>query len=68
MLEALDDPVLKAHYQAIYGTLSAHELLDAHPGLAAQISPEFFAFCDRVLQGRSAALAGSRPSRERPSQ
>jgi len=63
VLEASDDPFLKAHYRSIYGTQTAQELLQAHPDEASRISPEFFAFCDRVLQGKAAAPAGSMASR-----
>lgn len=55
VLEHTDEGFLRANYNARFGDQTAEELLAEHRDLAAEISPEFFAFCDRVLQGRPAA-------------
>jgi hypothetical protein len=51
VLEASDDVFLRAHYESRFGRQNATELLDANHPLAREITPEFFDFCDRLLEG-----------------
>lgn len=48
-LEVCELPALKARYQREYGDGTAAQLRQAHPAWAAEVSEEFFAFCDRLL-------------------
>jgi hypothetical protein len=51
VLERSDDAFLKSSYAQRFGEQTAEQLLAEHAELAAEVSPEFFAFCDRVLEG-----------------
>jgi hypothetical protein len=56
-LECAQDSGLRAHYEARFGAQSSRSLLEEHTELAREISPEFFALCERVL-GDAPAGAG----------
>ena len=57
VLEASDDAFLRSHYESIFGSQSAAALLKSNQDLAQEIAPEFFDFCDRLLEGK-ARVAG----------
>jgi hypothetical protein len=52
VLEATDDPFLKAHYKKKFGPQGAGALLEENRHLADEIAPEFLAFCERILEDR----------------
>lgn len=58
-LEACGMPALQSRYRREYGAGTAAQLREAHPAWAAEVSDEFYAFCDRLLT--SGMLGARRP-------
>jgi hypothetical protein len=56
VLEAADDPFLKAHYGKKFGLQGARALLEENRPLSDEIAPEFLAFCERLLEGKARDL------------